>query len=229
MIQAHPARASMAEHLQRLLGRPRVPIVYDPEPDAPRDTWRSNRRAWQYGGGGAWTHRLLLQEDIIPCVGFREAAVAAVAAADAPLLCLFVSEQLQNLAMAMQSAAAAGEHWAWGQPQGFVPMQALAMRRDQVADMLAWTSENPHPGQQPQYPWLSRNGVELDPREHRLPNDDEIVARWARERRLPLCATVPSLVEHDTGVRSLIGNDHHGGRRAACLVPDGVDASSLRW
>lgn len=227
VIQAHPARRAEAEHLRSLVAGSR--IVWDPDPDGPRDTWRTNRAAWSWRGHGGWTHRLLLQDDALPCPGFREAAERAVAAAGAPLLCFFVSQQLANLVVQMLSAAASGQRFAWAAVQGFVPMQALAMPRDHVTDLLEWTDANPHPGMQRQYPWLSRNLVALDPELHRLPNDDEIVARWARARGLMVCASVPSLVEHDTWTDSLIGNDRHAGRQAACLLPDGVDARSLDW
>lgn len=157
------------------------------------------------------------------CRGFREAARSALAAHPDELVAFFAPAMLQNVVHQQAVALQAGHPWAVVPVEGFVPMQALAMPAGMVRAMLAWTDQHPY-RRTGMVSWTSSGNVQ-----QARPNDDEIVARWARHAGIELWVTVPSLVDHDVGVPSTLGNDDLQGRAARFLVPPGTDARDLAW
>jgi len=76
-IMTHPARAGLIPQLVKRLG-PRTPrqIISDV---TSQGVWRTARRAWEAAPRHA-THHLVLQDDVVPCRKFYQAALDAIGA-----------------------------------------------------------------------------------------------------------------------------------------------------
>lgn len=192
-IQHHPARAAL---LPALLDRlpAGTAVVEDPDPDAPRRSpFRTYLRALSTIPPDA-THRLIVQDDALPCDSFEERMVALVTERPDTLMPLFVPGAAQHRRQ-MLLASMSGERWA-RLSNGWVPTVALVWPVALAASFLVFVEER---GYDP-----AKQGA-----------DDGVVGTFASRRRLTIYAPVPSIVEHPDVEPSLIGRRHRAGENRA--------------
>lgn len=202
-IQHHPARSEILSRVISGLTPLHAEVVRDPEPDGDRHPWRTYRLALERTPEWA-THRLIVQDDALPCVSFPALLRAAVEAQPDRLLALCVCGRPTLCARDALAANARGDAWIVLRRNQWVPVIALVWPARLVRPALEWVA-----GQS----W---------PREFYA--DDEIVGRIARGLGETVLATVPSLVQHEDVTPSLIGKRHRAGgdpgRVAALFHPD---------
>lgn len=183
--------------------------MYDPEPNGPRNPWRTYRECLYRTPADA-THRLVLQDDAIVCDHFLETMRLVLEARPDNMLALFVPGSHRPATLEMYRACAADEcffPFPWGHGS-WIPVVALVWPSAVIPEFLEWADAK--------YPVTKRRA------------DDAIVGSYAREHRIEVLATVPSLVDHPDDVPSLIGNRmNERSRQAVCFV-DG-DARQRGW
>jgi len=184
-IQHHPSRAHLLAALRARLGE--AEVVRDPDPTGPRSALRTYRLALKRTPKDA-SHRIVIQDDAWPCPGFRERAERAIRERPEELIAFFVPG-VGTHRMAMQRAASLGEPWVQLPSASWAPTVALAWTVELARDFIAWSEEH-FPGP--------------------VEGDDGPVGAWARGRKLPVWATVPSLVEHPNEEPSLFGKASKG-------------------
>jgi hypothetical protein len=199
---AHPSRSGMAEALSgRLRGSA---VVYDPEPDGERNPWRCAREAWRRTPPGC-THRLVVQEDVLPCPRFLYHARRALAAKPDRITSFFLGTNATVTWRDMLIADARGAHWVEGSRAGWVPALALAIPARLVPSLVEFDDGT------------------------RPVADDDVYGRWIREHGLPWYATIPSLVDHDDDAPSLMRNQYATGARVAACPIGETDPSAIDW
>lgn len=155
---------------------------------------------------------LILQDDAVPCSHFAEAAHAALAARPADPVCFFLAAAPHRSARALEQAAWRCEHWSEIDQADWLPAVAIAFPAEAARDLREWVDARTIPP-------------------HRT-SDDAILGEWMRAHHRRILATVPSLVQHDDAVRSIMGNAHTAGRSPArvahCFVGD-YDARKIAW
>lgn len=205
-VQHHPARPELPDRLLGLLGVPNsrhayVDVVCDPEPFSPPSPWRCAREAWRRTPDDC-THRLVIQDDALPCADFLNRVAERVAdMPDAPLAFFFGRNSYPLDLLGYQQALERCEEW-WPLPhQGWVPAVCVALPRDQALDLAEF--ELPH---------------------HERPSvaDDEVMLEWCVARGLTAYASIPSLVEHDDSAVSTMGGHVGHIRQAVCFAADYV-------
>jgi len=169
--------------------------VADPEPSGLPATWRTYRACLERAPRTG--HLVIVQDDARLAAGFRQLVAAAVAECPCRVLCLFLSPQARRTAPDAHRAYAAGERFVRLHPlDHFVPTVAVAWPVDAARAVAAWADRR-------------RWGV----RQQRA--DDAIVKDACVGLGLEPWATVPSLVEHDDDIRSLVdGRGYRGPRRS---------------
>lgn len=208
-VQTHPLRDHLSLPLAATLGAERV---VDPDPHHIRSPWRTYRHALETTPVWA-THRLIVQDDVVPCDGFLDAVAAAVAARPGRLLSFFVGGHPVENARALFDACGRGEAWAELGNRRWCPVLALVWPVEFVEPLLGYVDAQ-------RWPPTFRS-------------DDEIVGRWLRHAGKLALASVPSLVEHPDvepsllGKRALAGRDP--GRCAACFIHPDYDARRIDW
>lgn len=199
-IQHHPARPELPARLREQLapfGAAHIETVVDPEPFGPASPWRTNRLAWELTPY-ACTHRLVIQDDAVPCKGFLQKARQAIAEHPDEPVSFFYGLNSYPLDMQGYSAAlAAGEGWFPLPRQGWVPCVALVLPRDMAWDVAGFS-----------LPHHQRDHVA----------DDEVILEWCVARGLSAWATVPSLVDHDDLAVSTMGGHQNTDRRAFAFI-----------
>lgn len=206
-IQHHPDRRHLPPRLLRWLGYPAdhmndevVEVVVDPRrdlwssslgtlgtfPAADPSPWRCARLAWRLAPETC-THRVVLQDDAIPCHDFHEQLTSAIAERPDDALCLFFGQNSYQLDIGSYSShVAAGERFYALPSIGWVPCVGLALPRDQALDLGSFY-----------LPHHQRSSVA----------DDEVVCEWAHARGRTVYALAPSIVDHDDSQPSLMGTD----------------------
>lgn len=213
VIQAHPRRAHLAEGLSACFDGA-AEIVWDPAPDTSVNPWRCYRHALSLTPPDA-DYRLIVQEDVIVCLGFLEAARAALAAKPDVPVCFYVGGHPHVHARPVREAAAAGDRFVPLNAQTWIPVVATAWPVRFIEPMLSWTEKQPWP------PAFTA--------------DDEICGRYLQHVREIAWATVPSLVEHPDTEPSLVRRQITGGvdpsRRAAVWLEDlgYCDGREITW
>ena len=158
------------------------------------------------------SHLLCIQDDAVPCLDFLPTVERAIAAKPAEILCLFVPG-VNVLQRAVLDACNRGEHWAELPKQSFVPVVANVYPRETVEALLQFEAQNPFNA--------------------RRISDDANIAEFVRRTGRRVLATVPSLVDHDDSVRSLVGTQHTHGRNptrvAACWTGEDWSPSEIDW
>lgn len=188
-IQHHPARA---QGLARVLERvPEAEVVSDPEPDAIRSPQRGYLECLRTTPAGA-THRIVLQDDTLPCVDFMRHAGAAIAEQPDTLIAFFVPGSATGGMNRVKWARKKGERWANVGGVQCVPVVALSWPVSLFESYFAF--------------------CEL-PRQINHRCDDEVVTRFTKRNKLPVWATIPSLVEHPDDIPSSIGKRHTNGSK----------------
>ena len=191
-IQTHPDRDQLACALIDEIGEGE--LVCDPDPDGRPNPWRCYRHALEVTPADA-THAAIVQDDVTLCAYFREALYAAVEARPGHVLVLFHGGQPRETIGALNYALRVGEPWIRMRIRRWLPVVATVYPIEVVAAVLGWLED-----------------AQLDPR---LRSDDEIMGRAIRSVGAPVLATVPSLVEHNDRIPSMIGKRHRGGRDPA--------------
>lgn len=212
-IQAHPARAEMAEALARDL---QAEIVYDPAPESPlRSPWRTFRHLLETTPGEA-THRFQIQDDAVVCPHLREAVQAAVTARPDRVVVFCVTGNPYHHAQAVRAACAADEPWARLDYAYWLPLISTCWPVGLIEPFMDWVDAQQWPPE--------------------FCADDEICGRYLREIEHSALATVPSLVDHPDRNTSLIGlrawAGEDPGRIAACWIgacQDCTDARTIDW
>lgn len=206
-IMAHPSRAEYAHRLRRALKakeRGTIEVVLDPDPDGERNPWRTARLAWQRTPDDC-THRLLLQEDVLPCPRFLYHARKALSAKPDRVVSFYLGTNATVTWRDLLIADARGAHWVRGFANTWIPALALAIPRGFV-DSLAAFEDGTRPVA-----------------------DDDVYGRWAREYRLPWYATIPSLVDHDDDAPSLMRDQYATGSRVAACPIGETDPGLIDW
>jgi hypothetical protein len=130
----HPSRLDLAHALRRKLANGRrdrtvIDLVVDPDPDADRNPWRTARLAWARTPPG-YTHRLVLQEDVVPCPRLLYHVRRALRAKPDRI----ASFTWRSLLV----ADAQGAHWVQGFPNSWVPALALAIPTHLVPSLVEY-------------------------------------------------------------------------------------------
>lgn len=184
-VQHHPRRAELLPQLEPLGDHE---VVLDPNPDAvygsALGTYLECLRTTP-----AWaSHRLVVQDDAIPCPSFRARAEAALAERPDELVAFFVPGRtlLRNL---MLDEHRRGNRWL--QLPGSLNWTPLVA--------LAWPAELAHDF----VPFGEQVIAARAARGMGTHADDPYVGQWRKRRKLPVWATVPCLVEHPDETQSL--------------------------
>lgn len=212
-IQTHPARPELAGRLLRELRDVRaenkrittlVEVVSDPDPSGPRNPWRTARLCWERTPPDC-THRLVLQDDVIPCRRFLFHARLALAAKPDRITTFYLGQYPVTTYRDMLIASMRCAAWVRGSPASFVPALALAIPAPLVASLAEF-----HDGTEPIA-------------------DDEVYGRWCRAEGYPWFATIPSLVNHDDDAPSLMRDPYaRGSRTASCWIGN-TDPHLIDW
>lgn len=211
-VQHHPDRRGILVPLLAALDGA-AEVVEDPDPTAKRRSpWRCHRHVLETTPEWA-THRVVLQDDVVPIPGFtRIAARALTVMSDRPVA-FFVAGQPGESAAAVLRAGQRRRSWAVLPPDRYVPCPALAWPVELIAPVLEWID-----GQK----WRDEHTA-----------DDEILSRAFSALKIRVMATVPSLVEHPDKVPSTLGKRVSGGRSpnrvACCPPPEGCDLDECDW
>lgn len=208
-VQHHPSRADLIPALLERLDGLTVEVVADPDPDGVPSPWRTYRECLRRTPNNA-THRLIIQDDAVPCVGFSTAVHKALAARPDKPVAFFVCDNLLDSAVAILKAAKAKRRWVDLSPfAAAFPCVAASWPTDLVWPLLQW--------------------AEAKGFDERHRSDDAILEGFLRSRRIWPLATVPPLVQHPDVVPSLNQRRLHARRRwVACMEPP-EDASLIEW
>lgn len=203
VIMAHPSRASYAHALRRRLG-PRVGVVFDPEPDGERNPWRCAREAWRRTPEDC-THRLVIQEDALPCPRFVHHARLALSAWPDRITAFYLGTNATLTWRAMLVACGRCAAWVEGSRASWVPGVAIAIPAHLVPSLYDYDDGT------------------------RPVADDDVYGRWCRSYGLPWFATIPSLVDHNDDAPSLMSNPYSTGRRVAACPIGATDPGLIDW
>ncbi|MFJ5545580.1 hypothetical protein [Micromonospora chalcea] len=201
-IMHHPARDVALDVLVEACRPLSARIVHDPAPDAARSPLRTAKVAWASIAEGA-THHLVLQDDARVCDDFATHVVAAIARRPAHGIALYTDWSSPQNSFLCRLAAVAGSPWAALSPMEWIPALAFLLPADVAADLAAY----------------------LAPIPDEVTDDDQMIARYCRERGVPMLATVPHLVDN-RGLPTLIAG--HGGRHHATVWAPPVP-SDTHW
>lgn len=221
-VQHHISRPRQLEQLRRLLRHEleqydadergtllvdgagvRFDVSMDDVMHEPPSPWRGSRKAW--AATPVWaTHRLVLQDDVLPCADFVWGAIEAIRHRPNGMVAFYQGHFPQGESIpAMQGPPATHWHlWRYG---GFVPCVALAMPAHLARSLSRYTPPNP------ERPTIA---------------DDEAIARFVDQERyegrwVDVWCTVPSLAQHDDDAPSTIVAHRPYARTAACFLADG--------
>jgi len=195
-IMTHPARAGLIPQLVKRLG-PRTPrqIISDV---TSQGVWRTARRAWEAAPRNA-THHLVLQDDVIPCRKFYQAALDAIGAVPDRPISFYANRKIITAALEAGSSWAVIPDGAWG--------QAMCLPASMIPDWIAWCDRH----------------VDKSFR-----HDDTRLTLWLLYVQRPVFCTVPSLVEHGLPAQSLAGNSNRN-RVARCFIGADADGTAIDW
>lgn len=201
-IQHHPSRVGLPRRLVAQLGAfEDVEVVSDPDPDGPLDAWRAHRACLEALPPAA-SHMLLLQDDALPVERFSQLLSAAIDDRPKEVLCAF-APGFGYLRQQFSQASLAGLKYAPMRVGAFVPCVAIVYPRAFIAGLLAWVDARSTPNQRRQL-----RGA-----------DDGVLAMYCRHARIFPLLIVPSIVEHDSSLKSIGKHGRRDGphRRAALL------------
>lgn len=206
IVQHHASRADI---LPRLLDRLPESTLVVTDPGGERSSpWRCQRLCLTSGGDAS--HIVVIQDDALPCVGFYQAAAAAISARPTAAVAFCVTPQARVTSHEMTIALKARQSWARWSPRDFWPLVCSSYPTAMAEEMQLW----------------------VDERKPDSRNDDSVTADFLRARRYEAWVTVPSLVQHGDDVPSLIGRKHmsglNPGRLAKWWIGDG-DPRAISW
>lgn len=213
-VQHHPRRSQLLGAFAELEHE----LVTDPEPNGVPSAFRTYLECLRRTPAGA-THRLILQDDAIPCPSFLELARERVTARPDDLIAFFVPGR-SSLRDLLETAHRQGERWVPLPKLNWCPTVALCWPAELIPEFLPYGEaivEN-----------RARRGMATMA-------DDPYVGEWfkarrrgQRHRREPeslVWATVPCLVQHPDTTPSLYRPDlkckgTNRSRMAALYVDD---------
>jgi hypothetical protein len=186
-IQHHPSRGAQLARLLDELGEP-ADVITDPDPTSPlRSPWRTSRLAWASTPETA-THNLVLQDDVRACDGFLDLARDAVTSHPDDLVTFYVGRYPGSAARAVIAGLDTRKPYVDIGLDSWTPCLALAMPTAFALDLASHTDRHHYP------PAMCA--------------DDGIVSLWRQDRGHTRCwATMPSLVDHDNDVPSIMGTE----------------------
>jgi hypothetical protein len=181
VIMGHPKRAEMIGDLMKKLHGNAL-LALDPVPDEP-GCWECAKLAWITGAeSDSVSHVAVIQDDVTVCRDFQLTLerIATGASTTSKIWALYANSAK------VTEAREVGKHYTsidglWG--------QGVMMPASYVPDFLRWGDEE----------WQHPDGA--------LPGAyyDSRMGAWARARRIPMYACVPSLVDHLAPSDSLLG------------------------
>jgi hypothetical protein len=185
-IQHHRARADLLPRLVDGLGGLDVVVCVD-DGDGPPNPWRGHLACLEAFSSEIKknSHLVVIQDDALVCEAFECHLHCALEAEPDAVLVLFLAGYPRLSAITARRAYDAGDDFSPIHQRDCVPVVGVSYPAELVADVLAWSAG--YRGR------VSRS-------------DDFMLGQWARQRKVRVLATVPSLVEHPDDVPSLIGN-----------------------
>jgi len=187
---------------------PGAEVVPDPDPSGPiRSPWRTYRECLRLTPAAA-SHRVVVQDDSIPCRDFMLHAVRAITARPSDLICFYSGGALVPHLISISTAAEQGESWARLSNDSWIPAVAISWPAWMIPHVLAET----------------RDGLDSG-----SSADDQVIGDWCRGRGITPLATVPSLVDHRDGHRSLVGGPVGMRFREAVRYIGADDPSLISW
>jgi hypothetical protein len=203
IIMCHPARNGLLADVILPAWMPARPYqVYDPDPDGPRECYRTGRVAWRVAAEATTTHVLVCTDDALPCRNFMEAVYEVVSVMPAEVVSLYSARR------AVTDAEAAGKHWARIPARDWINDHALLMPTPFAAEMISWVEQG-HDSE-----W----GTYMDTR----------IRSWLIDQGLSVWLTAPSLVQHHQPSDSLVGNNDPR-RVAASWVGREANPLEIDW
>jgi hypothetical protein len=187
VVMHHPRRR---DRLPALLDACRplpVRVIADPEPDGPPSPLRTAKRAWASIAPGA-SHHVVLQDDVLPMVGFAEHLSRALAARPTDGITLSVQRTSPRNSYAVRRAALAGRAFVGMSAVEWTPTLALALPAAKARALSRFLAGLPDS----------------------YVDDDQLVTAFSAEHAVPVIATVPNLVQHaDVESLSIYADEGH--------------------
>ena len=186
------------------------------------DVWTTDRNPWRnYQAtlrsllASDATHGVVLQDDVVVCRNFAPAVEQIAQANPDTPVCLFLGGLPQRTGRNALRAAKMGYSYCDVYFRDFCPVVAMLWPKHKAQEFMDWAGEAPSlPGY-------------LHPR-----SDDAVVGRWMVATKQLIRATVPSLVEHEDMVPSLIGRPARFGKdrgRVARMFIGDADPLQIDW
>lgn len=210
-VQHHPSRADLLPALLRALPASRV--VADPEPTGYRSAWRTYQACLEQPV--ETSHRLVVQDDALPCRDFVTVVERAIEARPENPLVLFAANTPAVLVEVMEYACETGRGFAPLPAGCWVPAVAVVWPTGLIPGILDYVAAQNWP--------------------RVFTADDEILGRASRALGARVLVTVPSLVQHPDVAPSVVSRrrEMRGldlGRVAWCFADDaGVDPLAINW
>ncbi len=208
-IMAHPKRKKQAEALSKMLKQypfVDVSISFDqPGANSHQEEWDNGKRALQAGVGlGEW--HVVVQDDAILCPDFHSNLEGAIRAAPSKSLISLYTGTSRPIGKRVKTAVDNAYHASWLQFWMLLWGVGIAIPSDHIEPVLEFVND-------PQY-----KDSQYDTR----------IGYFYNRNRLPVYYTMPSLVDHDDDLPSLLGGhgrEINGDRRVAHRLADGP----VRW
>lgn len=193
-VQHHPDRASLLRPLLARLPAGSV-VVLDPNPvDGTRSPFRTYVEALRVPVADDVTHLLVVQDDAVPCERFPERMLERLEEKPDDLVAFFAPGAATHRTSVLRAAQ---KNQTWARLHGgWIPCVALCWPVYRAREFVEHARV--------------RYG---DLEKHRA--DDAPIGYWTMRNRIPVYATVPSLVEHPDIEPSLIGKKNSSGRNRA--------------
>lgn len=204
-VMAHPKRAEAAEALAlQLKNYPfmDVSISFDgAEASSHQEEWDNGKRALLKGANrGDW--HIVVQDDAILCPDFYNNLVGAINAVPSKSIISLYTGTARPLGKRVKTAVDKAEHCSWLQFWMLLWGVGIAIPSDHIEPMVEFVSAPPYDSAQ----------------------YDNRIGYFYNRNRLPVWYTMPSLVDHDDEVPSLLGGhgkDINGERRVAHRLATG--------
>lgn len=196
---AHPDRAKNAKALERQLSAMPFTDVYTIYDDS-NSEWDTGSRAHRWGIGKADYH-LVIQDDAVLTPGFYDNLERAIAAAPARSLISLYTGRVRPLPTRISAAVGKAEGISWLRFHMLLWGVAIVIPTDHIEHMLDFVAD--------------RNDLLYDIR----------VGTFYSANMLPILYTMPSLVDHNDDIGSLLS---HGGTQEP-RVAHKLAAGPLEW
>jgi hypothetical protein len=197
-IQHHPARTHLLPNLLERIGG--AELVVDPDPGGEPSPLRTYQECLRRTPKWA-THRIVIQDDVWLCDGFREKAETAIAEHPTAFMAFFVPAVAACGGNRMTHALKKRERYANISGVTTTPVVALSWPVVHIEAFLRYCGLPM---------WEKQRG------------DDKVVGYFVKKNRLTVLATVPSLVEHPDVEPSLVRGQNFNGksriRKAAYFI-----------